>query len=169
MADDTTRPSLLPSTSAPQPREVLIPDQTSDTYAPFRGQITGTIQLAASMMTLWTPIGTTFVVRGGYMLAVCLATCTGAAAAGILGLFDGSELHPFFPVGLYFPAAQAVGEVIVGDDVTTGTRPHAVPWRFDLGKGYRSMAASNKILLGGTNTIGTGIIYVQGMLWGIQG
>lgn len=169
MADDTARPSLLPSTSAPQPREVLIPDATSDTFAPFVGGITGDISAVANMMTVWTPIGTSFILRGGYVLAVCDVALAGALPVAFLSLYDGDNTHRFMPLGLYRPNATLAGEVICGEEITAATRPNAVPWRFDLGKGYRSLSPKNKILIGGGAAIGAGSIIVQGMLWGIQG
>lgn len=166
--------SLPASTNLPQPRDVSFPDFTSNTYAPFAFAITGNISQNTSMGVLWAPVQARFVLRGGYILAICVANLVGGGPT-ILQLFDekGFESTPQYvmPVGMYNPTTTVAGDLICGaypaGANAAGARMAAVPFEFDLGRGYRSRAIGNRLLIGGGN-IGAGQIYVSGLVWGVQ-
>jgi len=151
------RSSLPMATNIPQPRDVAMPDFTSNTYVPFWGQITGVINATANMLPVWTPKETRFVLRGGYISIVCTSSCTGPGGVATLSFFDEASSPPILPITSYHTTQTLVGWVNA-----------VVPWHFDLGKGYKSKAKNNRLLIGGQLAIGTGVFECSGLLWGVQ-
>jgi hypothetical protein len=154
--------SAPPSTLAnaqnlPQPRDVAIPDFTSNTYVGFNGTLTGDISNPANMLSVWTPKETKFVLRGGYVLVVCETAAAGAVGYGTLAFFDNILAQPVLPICPYIANNTPVGWV---SDI--------VPWHFDLGKGFKSIGKNNVLKIGGTVTIGAGVFRCTGLVWGIQ-
>jgi len=149
--------SLPAATNLPQPRDVAIPDFTSNTYVPFSGTITGNITAAANMLVAWAPKETRFVLRGGYVHILCTTSCAGAASAGELGFYDEGLGFPIMPITSYHGTLTLVNWV---NSIT--------PWHFDLGKGFKSLTKNNRLLIGGTLSIGAGVFYCAGLLWGVQ-
>jgi len=149
----------MPTTAnLPQPRDVAIPDFTSNTYVPFNGVITGDLTNTANMLAVWSPRETRFVLRGGYVQIVCFISCAGPAAQpGELWFFDEVYGQRVLPITSYHGTQTLVNWV---NAIT--------PWHFDLGKGYKSMAKNNRLLIGGTLSIGAGQLYCAGLLWGVQ-
>jgi hypothetical protein len=147
--------SLPMATNIPQPRDVALPDFTANTYVPFWGQLTGVINAPANFLSVWTPKETRFVLRGGYITIVCSSSCAGIAAATSLSFFDESSI--IMPITTYHTTQTLVGWV---NAIT--------PWHFDLGKGYKSKAKNNRLMIGGQLPIGTGIFECSGLVWGVQ-
>jgi hypothetical protein len=152
--------SAPPSTLAnaqnlPQPRDVAVPDFTSNTYVAVAGILTGNINLLANQLAVWSPRETRFVLRGGYIHILCTTSLAGAASPGELWFND--ESAPVMPITSYH------GTLTLQNWVNAIT-----PWHFDLGKGYKSAAKNNRLMIGGTLAIGAGIIYCAGLLWGVQ-
>jgi len=174
-APTSAPPATAPSTAnLPQPRDVAIPDFTSNTYAPFTAPLTGTISAIASMAVIWAPVQTRFVLRGGYVICSCVVTCTGTDAKfGVLTLFDsdGTTAKPILPLGLYTPTTTAIGDIICGTFPfanAAAARYTAGPFRFSLGRGYRSTGVNNKLVIGGNRDIGAGVFNLYGLVWGVQ-
>lgn len=155
--------SAPPSTLAnaqnlPQPRDVAIPDFTSNVYVPFNVLMSGPDINVANAATVWAPRETRFVLRGGYVFIDCEADCTGAAAVGFLRFLDvGSTTGTVLTICSYRPNATKTGEV---NDI--------VPWKFDLGKGYKSQEKNAILKIGGNSAIGTGVFRASGLVWGVQ-
>jgi hypothetical protein len=148
--------SLPMATNIPQPRDVAMPDFTSNTYVPFAGVLTGNINTAANMVVAWAPRETRFVLRGGYVHILCTASLAGAASPGEL-LFQDETANIVLPITSYHGTQTLVNWV------------NAIsPWHFDLGKGYKSAAKNNRLLIGGTLAIGAGLLYCTGLVWGVQ-
>jgi hypothetical protein len=166
--------SMPTTTNLPQPRDVALPDFTSNVYVPFNFNCTGAINTAAGMKAAWIPVQTRFVLRGGYILAYCTTTCTGASALpSAFSFYDGEVAAPthIVTVGMYHAGTTAVGDIVVGVSPfanAPAARFTAVPFSFDLGRGYRSRTKGNSLLIGGSRDIGAGIIQAYGMVWGIQ-
>jgi len=157
-APTSAPPASMPSTAnLPQPRDVAVPDFTSNTYVAFSGTITGTITNTVNMLAVWSPKETRFVLRGGYVHILCLASLAGTATAGELWFFDETTAQPVLPITSYHGTLTLVNWV---NAIT--------PWHFDLGKGYKSMTKNNRLLIGGTLAIGSGQLYCAGLLWGVQ-
>ena len=156
-APTSAPPASMPSTvNLPQPRDVAVPDFTSNTYVPFAVSLTGNIHLGAGRLPVWTPKETKFVLRGGYVHVLCLASLAGAANAGELWFYDESD-------GFVLPITSYNGTLTLVNWVNAIT-----PWHFDLGKGYKSQTKNNRLLIGGTLAIGAGVLYCTGLLWGVQ-
>lgn len=148
--------SLPMATNIPQPRDVAMPDFTSNTYVPFNGSLTGAIQ--TTLLPVWTPRETRFVLRGGYVHILCTTSCAaGGANAAELWFYDETTAAPVLPITSYHSNQTLVNWV---NSVT--------PWHFDLGKGYKSLAKNNRLMIGGTAGIATGVFFCQGLLWGVQ-
>jgi hypothetical protein len=146
----------MPTTAnVPQPRDVAVPDFTSNTYVPFSGAITGNLTSVPSMLVVWAPKETRFVLRGGYIHVLCTVSCAGAASAGELGFYDEGFGFPIMPITSYHGTQTLVNWV---NAIT--------PWHFDLGKGFKSLAKNNRLLIGGTLAIGAGTLYCSGIVWG---
>jgi len=151
------RSSMPTTANLPQPRDVAVPDFTSNTYVPFSGTITGTITSTANMLAVWSPRETRFVLRGGYVHILCLASLAGTATAGELLFFDETTSDPVIPITSYNGTGTLINWV---NSIS--------PWHFDLGKGYKSKVKNNRLLIGGTLAIGAGQLYCAGLLWGVQ-
>jgi hypothetical protein len=151
------RSSMPTTANLPQPRDVAMPDFTSNVYVPFSGTITGTITSTANMLAVWSPRETRFVLRGGYIHILCLVSLGGAATAGELLFFDETNAQPVLPITSY----NGTGTLINWVNAVT-------PWHFDLGKGFKSAVKNNRLLIGGTLAIGAGQLYCSGLLWGVQ-
>jgi len=149
--------SLPTSTNLPQPRDVAIPDFTSNTYVPVSGVITGNITTSANMLVAWAPKETRFVLRGGYIHVLCLTSLAGAASGGELWFFDETLTQTVLPITTYH-----------GTQTLQNWVNAITPWHFDLGKGYKSLTKNNRLMIGGTLAIGTGQLYCAGLLWGVQ-
>lgn len=166
------RSTLPASANLPQPREVVMPDFTSNTFAAFSATITGDISLVANMLAIWSPRETRFTLRGGYILVLCTTNLAGAGTQAILSLFDEAANQPVLPLGIYAPAATLAGDPVVGSwpagTAGGGARLFCVPWEFDLGRGYRSLAKNNRLLIGGGAGIGGGALRCAGLIWGVQ-
>ena len=157
-APTSAPPSSMPtSANLPQPRDVALPDFTSNTYVPFQGTITGNITATASMFPAWVPKETRFILRGGYVQILCITSCAGTAAHAMLWFFDEGLGQPVLPITFYHGTATPAGWV---NDI--------IPWHFDLGRGYKSVAKNNRLMVGGTTGIGAGQFYCTGLLWGVQ-
>jgi hypothetical protein len=146
--------SMPTTTNIPQSRDVAIPDFTSNTYAAFNVTITGNIATPGSMGLVWAPRETRFVLRGGYVHILCLVALVGAI--GELWLYDELSTQPALPITNYGPTTLA------------GWVNAIIPWHFDLGKGLKSQAKNNRLLIGGTTTIGAGQLQCSGQVWGVQ-
>jgi hypothetical protein len=154
--------STLPtSTNLPQSRDVAIADFTSNTYVPFSILLTGDIAADANMVAVWSPKETRFVLRGGCIQVLCLTSCAGTPVGGYsfgeLIFHDELTSARIFPITTYHITQTLAGWV---NAIT--------PWNFDLGKGYKSAAKNNRLRIGGSIGIGTGVFYCIGMLWGVQ-
>jgi hypothetical protein len=169
--EETPRSSLPVSPNLPQPREVVAPDFTSNVYIPIFMSITGAISTLANRGPIWVPIQSRFILRGGYFLCyVDVAALAGTAGSvNVLELYD--ESIAILPLGLYGGTAP-VGDIITGTfpyaNAAANVRQTALPWGFDLGKGYRSVTLENRLMVGGNRDIGAGKIIVTGMVWGVQ-
>jgi hypothetical protein len=151
------RSSMPTTANLPQPRDVAMPDFTSNVYVPFTGSLTGNINLAANMLAAWAPRETRFVLRGGYVQIVCGTSCAGTANSAVLSFYDELAAQPILPITTYNGTGTLINWV---NSVT--------PWHFDLGKGYKSQGKNNRLLIGGTLAIGAGLFYCTGLLWGVQ-
>jgi len=151
------RSSMPTTANLPQPRDVAMPDFTSNTYVPFAGTITGNIHFPGGMLVVWAPRETRFVLRGGYVHILCTTSLAGAASAGELGFYDEQPTQLILPITSYHGTGTLINWV---NNVT--------PWHFDLGKGYKSATKNNRLLLGGTQPIGLGTLWCVGLLWGVQ-
>jgi hypothetical protein len=153
--------SLPTATNLPQPRDVAIPDFTSNTFVPFSVVLTGDISVDAGMVAVWSPRETRFVLRGGYIHVLCLASCAGTPVGGIsvgeLLFFDELTSARIFPITNYHITQTLAGWV---NAIT--------PWHFNLGKGYKSLTKNNRLRIGGSIGIGAGQFYCTGQLWGVQ-
>jgi hypothetical protein len=155
-APTSAPPASMPSTAnLPQPRDVAVPDFTSNTYVPFAGVLTGNINTLAGRLPVWAPRETRFVLRGGYVHVLCTVSLAGAALRGELWFYDETDL--------VMPITSYDGTLTLQNWVNAIT-----PWHFDLGKGYKSAAKNNRLMIGGTLAIGAGILYCAGLLWGVQ-
>jgi len=149
------------TTHLPEPRDVALPDFTSDTYVSVNVTLTGAIDAAANWGTIWAPRESRFVLRGGYLFVLCYLPCNGPLGAGVvadsvLSLYDEAAPSLVLPITSYKNTTPA------------GWVNDIVPWHFDLGKGYRSKLKNNRLRVGGTVGIGTGQIWVTGLVWGVQ-
>jgi hypothetical protein len=148
----------MPTTAnLPQPRDVAIPDFTSNVYVAFAGTITGDITITANMLAVWAPRETRFVLRGGYVHIVCTTSLAGTANAAELWFYDETSTQRVQPITSYHGTQTLVNWV---NSIT--------PWHFDLGKGFKSATKNNRLLIGGTLAIGAGALYCSGLLWGVQ-
>jgi hypothetical protein len=159
-APTSAPPASMPSTAnLPQPRDVAIPDFTSNTYVPVYTVLTGDIAADANKIAVWSPKETRFVLRGGYIHVACIVSCAGTPVAGLsdgeLTLQD--ESAPILAITNYHITKTLAGWV---NAIT--------PWHFDLGKGYKSATKNNRLRIGGSIGIGTGQFFVTGLLWGVQ-
>jgi hypothetical protein len=153
--------SAPPSTLAnaqnlPQPRDVAVPDFTSNTYVPFAGVLTGNINASANWLAVWSPRETRFVLRGGYVHILCTVSLAGTANPGELWFYDDTS-------GFVLPITSYHGTLTLVNWVNAIT-----PWHFDLGKGFKSATKNNRLMIGGTLAIGAGQLYCSGLLWGVQ-
>ena len=151
------RSSMPTTANLPQPRDVAMPDFTSNVYVPFSGTITGDITNTANMLNVWSPRETRYVLRGGYVHILCLASLAGTATAGELLFFDETNAQPVLPITSYHGTLTLINWV---NAIT--------PWHFDLGKGFKSAVKNNHLRIGGTLAIGAGQLYCSGLLWGVQ-
>ena len=157
-APTSAPPASLPNLqNLPQPRDVAVPDFTSNTYVPFYGAMTGDITAAANYLAVWTPKETRFVLRGGYVQVLCTANCAGTAAHAMLLFIDETSLAPVLPITFYHGTLTTAGYVAA-----------VTPWHFDLGKGYKSTAKNNRLRIMGSQGIGGGSFICSGLLWGVQ-
>src|SRR4030095_16475268 len=157
-APTSAPPASMPtSTNLPQPRDVAVPDFTSNTYVPFIASMSGNIVSAANMGVAWAPRETRFVLRGGYIHVLCTVSCAGGALHGELWFCDATMSHPVLPITNYH-----------GTQTLQSWVNSITPWHFDLGKGYKSLTKNNRLMIGGTLDIGVGRLYCAGLLWGVQ-
>jgi len=155
-APTSAPPASMPtSANLPQPRDVAMPDFTSNTYVPFSGTLTGTI--TTNLLAVWSPRETRFVLRGGYVHILCTTSLAGTAAPGELWFYDETNAAQVMPITSYHGTLTLVNWV---NAIT--------PWHFDLGKGYKSLTKNNRLMIGGTLAIGAGQLYCAGLLWGVQ-
>jgi len=103
-----------------------------------------------------------------------VTTCTGTdAKLGVLSFYDSDGTTPkvFMPLGFYTPTTTAIGDIVCGVFPfanAAAARYTAVPFSFDLGRGYTSVAKGNKLVIGGNRDIGAGAFNITGLLWGVQ-
>lgn len=161
-APTSAPPASMPATAnLPQPRDVAVPDFTSNTYVPVNGVLTGDISNAANWIAIWSPRETRFVLRGGYLSVLCFTSCAGTAVGSVgdgnLFFYDEVAASPVMSITAYHITKTQAGWV-----------NSIIPWHFDLGKGYKSQAKNNRLRVGGSIGIGGGQFWVTGLLWGVQ-
>jgi hypothetical protein len=165
------RPQLVPTSDAPQSRELTIPAFESNVYLGFNSTIGATdISTVAGGVLLWTPTkGHKFILRGIEIMVSCTVTCnSGAASASHLLLVDNATTQPVAVLGAYNSNATAANDVVVASLFFVNTRIYGAPLKLDFGKGFMSRAKDNKLYLVGTEAINGGRLRCTGCVWGVE-
>ena len=108
--------------------------------------------------TVWTPAaGKRIILKGCALRARVTTALVGATPGDAICLLDNAVATPLVSIGVIAAATDAPGAVQYG--LT----------EFDFDLGYPLAAADNVLKVSGLATIGTGVIAVNGFVWGDEG
>ena len=128
----------------------------------FSAGVTGSFSASGGVgvftkSTLWTPVtGRTITLRGGLLTAKVTTALVGATAGDPVGLYETDGTKVIYPLGNVVATNDAAGT------------SYAKAFLFSLRNGIKLSAVNAPLVFGCSADIGTGVVAVWGLVWGVE-